>query len=74
MLATKAFREVMKLTGFRQKDLSERLGVSQNALNNRLTRDNITVSKLAEMSKAVGYKVVLIPHDVILPDGFYEIE
>lgn len=74
MLATKAFREVMKRTGFSQKSLSERLGVSQNALNNRLSRNNITVNKLAEMSKEVGYKVALIPYDVIMPEGFYEIE
>lgn len=74
MIATDAFKEIMKAKGVKNAVLCDRLEIKANVLSERLKQKNISVSKLREMAKLVDYKIVLVPRESKIPDGGYEIE
>lgn len=74
MKANEAVRSVMKGKGIRPADLRRRLGIESNTMANRLMRESMNVNKLAEMLRAMDYKLVAVPADTRLSADEYEVE
>lgn len=55
MAASKKIKMLLLETGMSQKELAERLGMSQQSFSNRLTRDDWKESDLEKIAKACGY-------------------
>lgn len=74
MKTNEIIREMMNKNGMRGIDLAERLGVGTTALANRLNRGVLSTPVLAKTMGIFGYKIVLVPNDTKLQDGWYEVE
>ena len=74
MKATEATREIMKEQGVGVSKLADRLNIKPNVTSERLRQQNISVSKLNEILRALDYKIVLVPREATVPKGGYEIE
>lgn len=74
MIAMEAVKEVMKLKEVRPAMLCKRLGIKSNVLSERFKQKNISISKLNEMLRLMGYKVVIVPKEAQVPEGGFEIE
>lgn len=76
MTATEAIKEIMGNTEPKTKlsDVAFAVGVSSQVIYERLTQKNISVAKLDEIARVLGYKVVLVPKDMRIADGMYKIE
>lgn len=76
MNAKKAVREIMAQTGTTLTVLASRCGKHIRVISDRLgdKSDTITVSKLDEMLRAMDYKIVLMPRDVRMKEGWFEAE
>ena len=74
MKTNEIIRELMKRDGMKSVDLAERLGVGKTALSNRLNRGVLSTSVLEQMMEIFGYKMVLVPKETELKDGWYEVE
>lgn len=71
MTTSEAFKKIMEKRGVKFSVLMGRLGIASNTLSNRLNRPNMTIGMLADMAKALDYKVVLIPRETrSIPDSF----
>lgn len=73
MKVTEVFRAVMAIRSVRVTDLALRLGMKQNALSNRLARENISIENLVETMNAMDYKVVVLPNTARIPENGFEI-
>lgn len=74
MKAVDAVREVMKTQNIGVNKMADRLNRKQNVISERLTQENISIAKLAEMLRVLDYKVVIVPRDAKSPEGGIEIE
>lgn len=74
MKTNEIIRGMMSKNGMRAVDLAEKLGVGTTALANRLNRGVMSTSVLSQMMEIFGYKIVLVPDDTEIRDGWYEIE
>jgi hypothetical protein len=74
MLAMEAIKEIMKLKDIRPAVLCDRLKIKSNVLSERFKQKNVSVEKLNDMLRAMDYKVVVIPREIRIPEGGYEIE
>lgn len=75
MTIYEALRHIMLAQSLGVSKLADRLGIKQNSLSNRLSGDRgITIEKIVEMTRAMDYKVVLMPRDSRLPKDSYEVE
>lgn len=77
MLVKKAVREIMERTGTGTSALAKKLGKKPQTVCDRLNPDkstNLSMDKLDELIRVMGYKVVLVPEDTELKAGWYEIE
>ena len=57
-------------------EMAKALGITQAAFWDRLNpkkSDNTTVTKLNAMLSIMGYKIVVIPDDLPVPDEGYEV-
>lgn len=57
-------------------EMAKALGITQAAFWDRLNpkkSDNTTVTKLNAMLSIMGYKIVVIPDDLAVPDEGYEV-
>lgn len=73
MIATDIIRNIMEKEDVKPSALAERLKIKNNTLSERMTQKNISVRKLNEMLKAMNYKMVIVPQDVQVEDGWYEL-
>lgn len=73
MTATEVVKAAMTANGVTQKGLASRLNMNAGALNERLRRDNLGSKNLADMLRAVDYKIVAIPRDAKVPKDGYEV-
>ena len=74
MKAGKAVREIMKATNTKVADVAFKTNKKSNVISERLLQENISIEKLNEMLRVMGYKTVIIPREARIPEGGYEIE
>ena len=76
MNAKKAVREIMDYKGISTSKLAEMLGSNMQKVCDRLgmgKSKNLSTDKLDELIRVMGYKIVLMPSDVEIQDGWYEV-
>lgn len=74
MKTNEIIREMMSKNGMRGIDMAEKLGVGTTALANRLNRGVLSTPVLAKTMDIFGYKIVLVPKDTEMQDGWFEVE
>jgi hypothetical protein len=74
METLEAVRAIMKLRGVNITTLGRRIGVTQGVISQRMRQKAITTVKLNEMLRGLDYRIVLMPYNTRVKDGWYEIE
>lgn len=77
MFVKSAVREIMAKKGIGTNALAKMLGKLPQNVSDRLNPakcTNLSIDKLDELVSALGYKIVLMPKEVNVRDGWYEIE
>lgn len=69
-----AVREVMKIKEVGVNQMADRLGKSPRLVSERLSQQNISITKLNEMLKVMDYKILIVPRDTRIPSDGFEIE
>lgn len=64
MSISNKIRALIKLRGFKNKDLAAAMGVTPASINNKLFRDSLTTADLVRIVDALGGKLT-----VNFPDG-----
>lgn len=70
MTASEAIKEILKLKELNQAKLSDMLDIPLKTLNERLRHKNISVNKLDETLKVMGYKIMVVPRETKVENGF----
>lgn len=70
MTASEAIKEILKLKELNQAKLSDMLDIPLKTLNERLRHKNISVNKLDETLRAMGYKIMVVPRETKVENGF----
>ena len=75
MDAKQIVRELMSVTGMSQEKLAKVSGMtSQTNVSGILNRGtSLRVDKLDQMISAMGYKIVIMPRNDDIGDGWYEV-
>ena len=60
MSATAAIKNRLKDIGMSQIELAQKIGITRQNLNNKLSRDNFTSKELDKICKAIGLKLVAV--------------
>lgn len=74
MKATVAVREIMTKQNQKVAALADQLNIKSNVLCERLGQENISIAKLDEMVRAMGYKIVVMPRETREQEGWYRVE
>ena len=74
MKASTAVREIMALNNETIPTLMDKLSIKYTTLSERLRQDNLSVEKLDQMVRAMGYKIVLMPSSTKEEKGWYRVE
>ena len=74
MKATEIVRIVMKSKSVKVAALSDMLKIKSNVLSERLSQDNISITKLDEMLRLMDYKILIVPRDTTEREGWYRAE
>lgn len=74
MKTSDAIREVMAIRNLKVTDVAYSLNKKSNVISERLTQTNMSIAKVNEMLRLMNYKVVIVPRDTRLQDGWFEIE
>lgn len=77
MLVKKAIRAIMDRKGIGLNALARMMGKNSQFVSDKLNPAkglNMSTDKLDEMIRVMGYKIVLMPSDVCMKDGWYEID
>ena len=77
MFVKSAVRDIMANKGIGTNALAKMLGKLPRNVSDRLNPakcTNLSIDKLDELVSALGYKIVLMPKEVKVRDGWYEIE
>ena len=77
MLVKSAVRAIMERTGTGNNALAKKIGKIPQTVSDRLNTEkgtNMSTDKLDELIRAMGYKIVLVPEDTKVKDGWYEVE
>nr|DAQ27791.1 MAG TPA: Regulatory protein [Caudoviricetes sp.]DAT71737.1 MAG TPA: Regulatory protein [Caudoviricetes sp.]DAZ45051.1 MAG TPA: regulatory protein [Caudoviricetes sp.] len=70
MTASEAIKEILKLKELNQAKLSDMLNIPLKTLNERLRHKNISVNKLDETLRVMGYKIMVVPRETKVENGF----
>ena len=76
MLVKKAVRCIMDRKGIGLNTLARMVGKNSQFVSDKLNvarGGNMTTDKLDELIRVMGYKIVLMPSDVEIQDGWYEV-
>ena len=75
MDAKQIVRELINVTGMSQEKLAKASGMAaQTNVTGILNRgSSLRVDKLEQMIKAMGYKIVIMPEDEEMLNGWYEV-
>lgn len=74
MKAGDAIKKVMEEQGARVSQIAYMTGKKSNVISERLSQENISVGKMLEMLRVLNYKIVIMPRDTKMQDGWYEVE
>lgn len=74
MKAGDAIKKVMSEKSVKVAQMAYMTGKKSNVISERLSQENISVGKMMEMLRVLEYKVVIIPRDAKMQDGWYEVE
>lgn len=74
MKATDVVREIMKSQDVGLNKMADRMGKTPRLVSDRLSQDNISISKLNEMLQVLDYKVLIVPRDCKKPSRSYDVE
>lgn len=74
MTATETVRKVMEGAGHTNATLGKAIGVTNTAIWDRLKKDNMRVDTLVQMLSAMGYKLIAVPSDQRMREGWYELK
>lgn len=78
MLAKTIIKEIMGLKGIGAVKMAEMIGAANSQIiSNRLGTGksaNLSSDTMDQMVRALGYKVIVVPDDVKMKDGWYEID
>lgn len=74
MKATEAVRKIMEDKGVTLTELAGRSGKKVNVIWDRLSQKNISVEKLNEMARVLDYKIIMVPRETRMSEGYYEVE
>ena len=74
MKTNEIIREMMDRNGVKFNQFAAMLGLKPNALASRLKRGNFSTNVLNQMIDLFGYRIVLVPKEEKVRDGWYEIE
>lgn len=69
-----AVREVMKIKEVGVNQMADRLGKSPRLVSERLSQQNISITKLNEMLKVMDYKIIIVPRSTRVPSDGFEVE
>lgn len=69
-----AIREVMKKNEIGVNQLADRMGKTPRLVSERLSQENISIKKLNEMLRVMGYKTLIVPRETRVPTNSFEIE
>ena len=76
MLVKKAIREIMNRKGLGLNALAKMLGKNSQFVSDKLNPAkglNMSTDKLDELIRPMGYKIVLIPENECIRDGWFEV-
>ena len=68
----KAVKAIMDLKGFGTNSLAAAMGKTPRALCDRIYQKNISIDKLQEIVRVMGYKIMLVPRGT-KGDGFFDV-
>lgn len=77
MLVKRAIRAIMDRKGIGLNTLARMVGKNSQFVSDKLNPAkglNMSTDKLDELIRVMGYKIVLMPADVEMEDGWYEID
>lgn len=74
MKAQEALEVIMDVMGLKKRRVAMRMGISPQALNGRLRQEGLGSVATAEIARACDYKLVLVPADTKMKEGWYEVE
>lgn len=74
MKAGDAIKKVMSEKSVKVAQMAYMTGKKSNVISERLSQENISVGKMMEMLRVLEYKVVIMPRDAKMQDGWYEVE
>ena len=74
MKIAEAIRAVMVEQGVKVGMMAGRLGKKQNVISERLSQNDMTITKAGEMLRVLDYKIVVIPKSTSTPKGGFEVE
>lgn len=77
MLVKKAIRAIMDRKGIGLNALAHMMGKNSQFVSDKLNPAkglNMSTDKLDELIRVMGYKIVLVPEDTKVRDGWYEVE
>lgn len=69
-----AVREVMKIKEVGVNQMADRLGKSPRLVSERLSQQNISITKLNEMLKVMDYKILIVSRSTRVPSDGFEVE
>ena len=70
MTASEAIKEILKLKELNQAKLSDMLNIPLKTLHQSLRQKNISVNKLDETLRVMGYKIMVVPRETKVENGF----
>lgn len=74
MKATDIVREIMKSQDVGLNKMADRMGKTPRLVSDRLSQDNISISKLNEMLQVLDCKMLIVPRECKKPAGSYEVD
>ena len=74
MKAVEAVRAIMKEQDIGTNKMADRMGKPARLVSDRLSQENISLTKLKEMLRILDYKVIIVPRETRVPEGGFEVE
>lgn len=74
MKAVEAVRAIMKEQDIGTNKMADRMGKPARLVSDRLSQENISLSKLNEMLRILDYKIQIVPRETRAIDGSFDIE
>lgn len=78
MNAKQVLRMILDNSGLKRTIIAARMGISPQLLNGRIQETtkgkDISVSLASETARACDYKLVFVPTDTKIKEGWYEVE